>query len=592
MSMQRHDAWEELISAALTGDISPEERRQLDAHLDGCAACRATLAAFADQRRIVSGLRAVAPPRDLGARVRTGIESGAGADVPWWKRPAAVFVGVGGGLALVAGALLALVLLDAPDGPPQVGEPTPTPSAAVSASPAPSATASPVPSFPLLPPPPASLAPGQTAAPTPTFSETPAPSSTASPEPDLYLAYTGEVNDMALTVVSGSTGETVTEAAAPAGEPLLAELSPDGTWLAYLTRIGESGQMEVSVTRVADDAASEEPQPSPDPDPIEVGETVALGASVEGSPFLERLAWSADGRYLAFTLAATDDAGTDVWIYPTGADAAARLTNTGNAYAASWVPDDADASGLWVSLAGEEPASYLLPMSDDAGPVAPVDPSAEGAALTTADGVFLPILSPNARLAFYWTGVMERIGAEWLFAEGGAPYLAEHSIGGDEPYRFTNERPLFSDVTIDRDAFRSAAIAWGPDGNAYAVWDTDWTGTPQSPDGSPYPDQARVYFGHATDPRGLTRAHAIDTDDLPDEATVVSVKVSPTGRHLAIAIQEPSGGILDPPRGRLLLVERNTGSVPDEVVTLGEREGGLVGAPAFAPAAGADGVTP
>jgi anti-sigma factor RsiW len=186
MNMSRHDAWDELVSAALTGDLTREERRQLDLHLDGCAVCRETMASFAEQRRIVAGLRAVAPPRDLGARVRTGIERGTFGSLPWWRRPVAIFAGVGGGLALVAGVLLALVLLDTPRDP-QIGQPTPTPSSVT--TPAPSAAETPVPTLPpLLPPPPASVEPGQTAAPTPSSDATPTPSSTASPEPDLYLA--------------------------------------------------------------------------------------------------------------------------------------------------------------------------------------------------------------------------------------------------------------------------------------------------------------------------------------------------------------------------------------------------------------------
>ena len=73
--MNRHEPFEELISASLHGDLTEDERRRLDAHLDGCDQCRQTLAAFSDQRRIVAGLRHVAPPRDLGARVRAGVES-------------------------------------------------------------------------------------------------------------------------------------------------------------------------------------------------------------------------------------------------------------------------------------------------------------------------------------------------------------------------------------------------------------------------------------------------------------------------------------------------------------------------------------
>jgi hypothetical protein len=176
---------------------------------------------------------------------------------------------------------------------------------------------------------------------------------------------------------------------------------------------------------------------------------------------------------------------------------------------------------------------------------------------------------------------MQPVGAEWLFSEGGAPYLAEHPIDGDEPYRFVRERPLFSDVAIRRDAFTSAAISWGPDGDAYAVWDAMWTGIPQSDDETPYPDERGVYFGRATDSRGLTRVHAIDAADIPSDMTVVDVKVSPTGRHLAITVLEPIGGIGEAPRARLLLIERNTGDVPDTVVPINETDDGWFGAAAF-----------
>ena len=67
---------DELISASLAGELTDAERVELDAHLVGCETCRNTLAAFAAERRILSGLPVAEPPRDLGARVLSGIESG------------------------------------------------------------------------------------------------------------------------------------------------------------------------------------------------------------------------------------------------------------------------------------------------------------------------------------------------------------------------------------------------------------------------------------------------------------------------------------------------------------------------------------
>ena len=126
MSMNRHEPFEELISASLHGDLTADEQARLDAHLDTCAQCRGTLAAFSEQRRIMAGLRHVAPPRDLAARVRTGIERGAAADLPRWRRPPVMVAGIGGGLAVVAGALLAIVLLNGSPTSPPVGNASPT----------------------------------------------------------------------------------------------------------------------------------------------------------------------------------------------------------------------------------------------------------------------------------------------------------------------------------------------------------------------------------------------------------------------------------------------------------------------------------
>lgn len=581
MTMQRHADFEELISASLSDEVSDEERRRLDLHLDGCAQCRDTLAGFAGQRRIVAGLRSISPPRDLGARVRTGIESGSHGALPWWRRPVAIFAGVGGGLAMVAGALLALVLLNTGPGDPQVGQPTPTPTSQPTAPASAPATPTPVPTLsPLLPPPPS---PGSSEPIEPSAApiETPVPTATPSPQPDVFMAVTGPVEDRSLAVVNGTTGETVTETeAAPIGEPIAAELSSDGQWLAYISRVGESGLTEVSVMRITEATEPDGPDATPPPDsPVELGEQVVLGTSVEGSPFLERLAWSPDGRYLAFTLADPDASTTDAFVFEPALGEASRLTGTGNAYAASWAPSDDDRSLLWISSAGEEPVSHLQAVEQGAGQLEePIDPSED--AVATAERVFLPLLSPNGKLAMYWTGRMAQVGGEWVFAEGGAPYLSEHPVDGDEPYRFTNERPLFSDVTIDRDAFTSAAIAWGPDGDSYAVWDAIWTGIPQAAEGA-YPDQRRVYFGHATDPRGLTEAHAIDQDDIPEGTVVVDVKPSPSGGHLVITVLEPTGGVLEAPRARLILVERNIGNVADVVRELASSTEGWVGPAAF-----------
>jgi hypothetical protein len=585
MTMNRHEPFEELISASLTDDLTELERQRLDAHLDTCPACRATLAAFAGQRRIVAGLRHVAPPRDLAARVRTGVQRGSFATLPWWRRPVVMFAGVGGSLAAVAGVLLALVLLNGSPRDAEVGDATPSPTmTATAVVPSPSEEPPQKTLPPIIPTPAPDASPVESTAPPPPSAE-PSPTTTPvppSPEPDVFLALTGPFDNLNLTVQEPvPPGESPSQIAqvevveAPNGPPIAAELSPDGQWLAFIAELGQSGLNETRVTRVA-------VAPGDDSSPLTVGEVVILGRSVAGTPFLEHLAWSPDGSRLAYTLADPDASGeTDVWIFEPDAGEPARLTDVGNAYAGSWIPDrDADpTSRLWISLASEEPVSYVLELPADEA-IATTDPVAEGTRETP--GVFLPTLGPDGLFAIYWTGRMaeQPDGGGWILSEDGQPYLAQHDMT-DAAYRFVQERPLFSDLRVEGDGFASAAVTWGSDGDTYAIWDADWTGASQGEDGLQYPDPMRVYFGHATDPRGLTQFHAIDEADLPENTTVVDVKVSPTGEHLLVTTRHPLPGDLSPPRADLLFIERNTGDEADVVRKLNINDEGWFGPAAF-----------
>jgi hypothetical protein len=347
--------------------------------------------------------------------------------------------------------------------------------------------------------------------------------------------------------------------------------------LAIVAREGLSGMDQMLVTHAgdgvgaADPAASLEPTPTPS---AAIGETTALGTSVAGSPFLENLAWSPDSRLLAYTLADPAGGGTDAWVFDTATNEFWQLTDVGDAYAASWVDvPDSDVPALWVSRAEGTVASYLTAVMTDSGErVENIDPAAEP--IKSAPGVFQPLISPNGALAIYWNGVMTRQGDEWLFEQGGAPHLAEHRpFDESADSAFPNERFLFSDLTIDRDAFTTAAITWGTDGDSFAVWNTVWAGANQAADGGTYPDASRIYFGHATDPRGLTQTHALDPGDVPADWSVVDVKVSPTGRDLVVMISAPLAGDLSAPTAELRLVTRNTGGVADEIAILKSDDG-------------------
>jgi hypothetical protein len=130
---------------------------------------------------------------------------------------------------------------------------------------------------------------------------------------------------------------------------------------------------------------------------------------------------------------------------------------------------------------------------------------------------------------------------------------------------FAQASPLFTDVTVGRDAFASAAIAWGSTGS-YAVWNARWSGIPQSGNGSPYPDENRIYFSHLSDKRNILAGHALDAGDIPDGAYIVSVAIAPLDTdYLAVTIGFPAPGDLAVPHGETVLIKRNTGNVADEL---------------------------
>jgi len=76
-----HREFRELLGARLVGDLSPEEAVALQAHLDGCPACRAELE---DLEPVLEDLQLVdvdrlpgppPPPRDLGDRVLAAVRA-------------------------------------------------------------------------------------------------------------------------------------------------------------------------------------------------------------------------------------------------------------------------------------------------------------------------------------------------------------------------------------------------------------------------------------------------------------------------------------------------------------------------------------
>jgi hypothetical protein len=536
MNQRRDEHPDELLSASLTGDLTGGERIALDEHLASCARCRETLDGFASTRRLMAGLRHEDPPRDLRARVDAGIQGGTGQ--PWWRR-ASTLVGVGASaLTVAAAAMLVVVLGDLPSSNP-FGQATPTASVSAVASAGPSDQVS--------------LSP----APTPVETAV-VPSIDPNPVGRLEFRIEDQVPKLHINTHQATRPVGI----ARYGLPLNAALSPDGEWVAFQV-IGEQSDL-------VDTYAYQ----------IDEDRIVTLNQGGLDSPF-SRLAWSEDGRLLAFT-AIDVDRSSDAWIFSTDApdDGARQLTADGNAFAASFVGASGDNDWLWVSTAAEEPTTYRLAVPRDGTVGEPVDLA------DAADGVdagsFLPMrsASADAPAAAVWRGQMALDASGWHFVRGGMLYMAYADTNDDFDLAGADQQVFDTLVPAPGGAaFRSARFAWAPDGDGFAVWSAEWEGT-QQPEG--FPDPNRIYFGHVMTDVFIGPLQALDLADT-DGGRVVNVALA-GGQYLAVTIQtaEGSEGGSYAATAELRLITRHLGSTPDEVETIGSDRTWI--GPAFYPA--------
>lgn len=127
MKTDDHRDWRLSLGAYALGDLPPDERAAMSAHIDGCAECRAelrelegvaALLTLADPARIEQP--AVRPPADLGARIEAQIAAETSREGRT-KRRRRLRLGLGGAVAVAAvAALLAIVVL------PDVGGSSPS----------------------------------------------------------------------------------------------------------------------------------------------------------------------------------------------------------------------------------------------------------------------------------------------------------------------------------------------------------------------------------------------------------------------------------------------------------------------------------
>lgn len=441
---------DELLSASLTEELSDAEQARVNAHLATCERCRNTLAAFTDQRRLLSGMRHAPAPRELGARVSTGIAAGP-AEEPWWRRPTAVVVAFSG-VAVAAAVLLAVVLIGAPTQPQVAASGEPIGSPDVRESEPPSATTTSAPS-----PQPATepvLATGDTG----------------------YLSMTGTnvAPQLSLRRLAADGSDEAVVPLEPTNQPpVAAVLSPDGEWLAYQTYSWGKGTNQAWLVRLAD------------------GQTIDLGET-PGDPFSEQMAWfGASKELMAYTGLTDDPAGgtTDVWVADTLTGEKVKVTNNGAAYVGSFIPNT---DLLWLSVAGTGPNSFLVDLTPTDAGVAPVDLSQ----VEPVAGVFQPILNATGDRVIFWRGAMA--GAPYRYFEVDGTLYVEEAVDG----QFSWEgQPMFEhlvaeDTVSEPNLLTSASLSWAPQGDTFAVWQVQFGG--QTPAAGTFPHAALLYVGRVS----------------------------------------------------------------------------------------------
>jgi hypothetical protein len=375
----------------------------------------------------------------------------------------------------------------------------------------------------------------------PSLEPTPAP--TAAPPVALepgqvgYLQLDGEPQSpLDLGFVNDATGE-VTDLGTASAAPWKAAISPTNEFVAYSVELGLSGANQLLLTRLSD------------------GMTQVLGCTVN-SAFADRLAWSDDGHYLAYTLQPVDlgesvDCGgvtgdgtrSDAWVYDAvGSGQATQVTESGNAYVGDFGPStDEVLYPLLVSYAASQPYTEVVGIATDSEP-------------TRIDGVFLPLVSPDGSRALFWRGEMERVAqGGWHFIRGGMPYLTGQPVDGQPSW---SGETLFADLEpVGGATFESGEFGWSPDGTLVGFWLGEWTGAPQSDDGT-YPSSRDVYVGQVGDL--LSQASRLDFQ-LQELQGIVDVAIdSGTGTALVTVVQ-PSAGDLSVPAATLYAVPLDDG---------------------------------
>ena len=248
-----------------------------------------------------------------------------------------------------------------------------------------------------------------------------------------------------------SAEATASASSAPTAAPTAAETATDGP----STVASASPEPSASVTA---SATAEPPIASIDPSATPsatAAQAIAIASGIEVVG--ESAAFSADGRWFAFTARAGDGtAATDVYAWRVGDEHARRVTHDGASYFASWSSDMLIASRPDDASADRTDATTLR-----------IDP-ASGTERDAGQG-WRPAVDPSGERAIVWMGTLTRStdGATWVPDEGALELRAWSVDGPDRARRAERERVVTDSAPRDFD------VRWDQSGDWVAVWVAD-----------------------------------------------------------------------------------------------------------------------
>jgi hypothetical protein len=500
-----HDRARELTSQQLLETLNVDDATWLARHIDACTECRREHDAFAADRELLRSLRdkPIEPPRDLWARTSAALdrESGkrhspaAGIDrrspagrergtrAPWFGLPTGAAAGVLILLVVVGTALLPGLLR-----PGQ--EPSGTQVAVSSGGPGPTPIAVN----------PATIVQGSTAADGSLeimFTDIDAVCPRARPEcvppPGGGPVQTlGQLDAKASTMtISPDDHQLVFEAVGGTAD----------VGKIYIVPVPTTGSEQTPPPTATTGSGSPEPgtpappsqEPTPAPTPIGQME-IASGVTVVGE-----VAYSPDGRYLAFSAAPIDrSTGPDLYLWSAGTGAAVAVTSDHQTYFSAWlggrilashITVPVEPAGLGNPKATGEPSASEITGADEGKPIEGratsflLDPATLERTELTQQDVWLPVVDASARFVAYWSGTLRsKDGVTWelgsgqlLFdmwstdAETAVPGASDAANASTAPGESTvgpvgQPTPLVTGQVAD---FR---VKFDPEGRRLAVW--------------------------------------------------------------------------------------------------------------------------